>query len=1023
MNALAKAVSAATQRFDAFQKLLARASQRPPIPRPPNAGPTPNVNAPNTPPPNPNPTSPPQSNPPRGNTPNTPNVPTPGGNAPPPAAPPNKSPAPPPVPPRPPTPPSGNTPNAPGGNTPNNQPGGVIPALIAALRANTDATIKNTAAAKGKGGGVPNQPARADASIPSIAPLAAAGAAGAAGMMGLVGAISPGAVSTFTGSLQMLAGEIGKNFVPFIYQAADRLQDLTAWLSKLDPAFKTGLARILAFSTLGLGGLAVGIRVVTGVFGVATGAVRLFGGVLSFLAAHPVVLTIGAITAGVITLTGQWENLGKVIGRVLGVMGEQAYKGVKALGETKAPTPGVVKQQEQPKTIDSLVDQLTVETRRDIMSVVREPDKAKPVIEAAIGKEESTAAALKKEQLADLEQTSKLREIVGKSFNEILLPVLKRQEEIEKTAPPPRGSPAASALIREFNDATDKAIAAAVAGAKTAGLSVKELDIRRSYERQSLSTGNQPFQDKLFSTTVTNEERASKIAEAERRAAALKELKERVFGTGADKPTTPAPDAGPRDEVRSLLRELSETTRNEIERVGMPAAKADVVDRIVARTQAQADAERKTASSLRAPLPFEGEDKRLATLHAIVGERRAELESVIKREMTSYQKVEPGADAIPSGTDQFGRVRLAAREQEEKLGADARLKALGPLTAIESKKLTDALALPQGVSGGKDVIFPKLFDSFDPPKPKFDPAKLRDADAADARVTSLEGTIATLEKLNRALRSLKPTADELIESLPVDVQRRLRGANEKTWADTVKQLVGETEGEVAAERKKLADAQRADSEAARGTNVVTRVHEALQEVFNQELASYRKESGQPFAESIPAGTPQYDRVIAAQKEAVQDAMRLATAEGVTIPPRAMLGLETLQRDRVLPFKPPPEPESRVDEITKRITTLTTQKTAIRTVPNPATGEVEEKNGYLRNFVSPINSRFTDATSFAESVQTQAFNVGDLEAVRQLEILEQQLKEQEDANGLLKDLNKNIEALRSAVGRLRFWEGP
>lgn len=888
--------------------------------------------------------------------------------------------------------------------------GGVIPALISALRANTTAVIDNTRAIKqGARGGIPPQ-ARANAKDPlSITPLAAP-VATVAGITGMVNAISPGAISTLTGSFQMLAGEIGKNFVPYVYAAADRLQDLTRWVQGLDPAFKTGLTRIIAFSTIGLAGLAVGSRVVAGAIGLATGAVRLFGGALTFLAANPIVLTLGAITAGVITLTGQWENLGKTIMNVLGYVSGEAYKGVKALGEAKVPGLDGTGQPKQKQQLPSDVLAKIPDLRQKILSVVDQPEKAKETIVELIKQEEKKLADAQAEQLADLGRRDKLQAVIAKSYEDVYFPAFRRQV-IAGAA----GDPTAAA-------AQDRAVTTAVADAKAAGLTVKESDVRRMFEVSALEqykdgVAKSPFRTGQLLPTSSERETVERVSELQRRIGTLNELKTIGFGTGVDKPAAPpSPDAPIRDEVRSILKTLPETTRTDVERDSLPARRADVVSRIAARTQAQADAERKTAASLRTPLPFEGDDKRLATLYAVVAERRAELEKIVKIELAEYQKVKPGAESIPEGTDQYGRVRLAVRDQEEKFNADPRVKTLQPLTAIESRQVTTSLTPRTGGEGGKDVIFPKLFDSFAPPKPKFDPAKLKEAEAADARAESLDATVASLAKLERALRSLKPTADELIDSLPTDVQRRVRGADEKTWQDTIKQLVSQTEKEATAERAKLPAAQRVDADAIRGTNVVTRVVEALQEVFDAEL--------QPGQREIVRGTPQFDRVMAAQQNAVQDAMRLATAEGVTIPPRAMQSLEPSSRDQLLPFKPPAEPESRVDEIRKRIAMLDAQKSVLKTIPNPATGETtQDGEKYLRNFVSPINARFTDAVSFEEAIQTQAFNVGDLEAQTQLQILEQQLKEQEDANGLLKDLNKNIEALRSAVGRLRFWEGP
>jgi uncharacterized protein (DUF4415 family) len=224
--------------------------------------------------------------------------------------------------------------------------------FAAALAANTSALAANTAALLKQGGAAGGRGAQ-----PTLAPPTPAGgglggfdkiagsldnwgqkisafsggiqsAFGGAtsSIFGFVSAIDPSAVATFNGSMQMAAGEVGKVFVPYILQASFALQDLSKWFGGLDESTKVWIGRA-GMAAAVLGTLSVGARALGPAFTLAAGGVRVFSTAMSFLFASPVGLAItatAALAAGIVTLTGSWERLGKAVSGTAGALGAGA---------------------------------------------------------------------------------------------------------------------------------------------------------------------------------------------------------------------------------------------------------------------------------------------------------------------------------------------------------------------------------------------------------------------------------------------------------------------------------------------------------------------------------------------------------------------------------------------------------------------------------------------------------------------------------------------------------------------------
>lgn len=208
-------------------------------------------------------------------------------------------------------------------------------ALVAAIKANVDALKRNTSAIKkgGSGGGGGEETSittseervtreRSGRSWDQFGNSAAAAAAsGMTGIAALVSAIDPSAISTLGDSIGMLAGRIGESFTPFVLQASEALQGMSRWVNGLDASTKSSLASVVSYGVVGLGGLAIAVKVLLPLFGALTTAIRGVGVALMFMTTSPLgfaVASVAAITTGVLALTGV---LGKAKDAVVGMGG------------------------------------------------------------------------------------------------------------------------------------------------------------------------------------------------------------------------------------------------------------------------------------------------------------------------------------------------------------------------------------------------------------------------------------------------------------------------------------------------------------------------------------------------------------------------------------------------------------------------------------------------------------------------------------------------------------------------------
>jgi len=333
-----------------------------------------------------------------------------------------------------------------------------ITELVRALDANTRATDGNTAAMRAvrqavrgpRGGGGPggdygdltsvqrrrNWVGRTDDFRQDLGRLSGASAgmaaAGAGGILGMVSAISPSAISTLSDSFAILSGEIGKSFVPAIYSVAHGLQDATRYVAGLDDGLKAGAARIAIFSVGGLATLSIGSRVLSGTLGVLTTTVKGFGAAMTFAFTTPLGLAItgvAALTAGVVTATGQWNNLASAAGRALGYIGEKAADGVRAIGELG-----------QQQRVGDLVNQLPEAARRQILAPNLKPEQTNKTIAHLIAQNEEALEKAREgllpEQAPQFAAAREREAIVTQAIREVILPDRRMMEGVWQTAGP-----------------------------------------------------------------------------------------------------------------------------------------------------------------------------------------------------------------------------------------------------------------------------------------------------------------------------------------------------------------------------------------------------------------------------------------------------------------------------------------------------------------------------------------------------------------------------------------------------------
>jgi hypothetical protein len=119
--------------------------------------------------------------------------------------------------------------------------------------------------------------------------------AGTAAITGFVAAASPDAINTLTISTQLLAGEIGKSFIPVIVKAIAAIQNVRNVIRNLDAGTKDSAAQWALY----------GIGTAGAVYGSVKlyGALERLGGILTVIRAHPVATAITALAAAFAYLT------------------------------------------------------------------------------------------------------------------------------------------------------------------------------------------------------------------------------------------------------------------------------------------------------------------------------------------------------------------------------------------------------------------------------------------------------------------------------------------------------------------------------------------------------------------------------------------------------------------------------------------------------------------------------------------------------------------------------------------------
>lgn len=331
-----------------------------------------------------------------------------------------------------------------------------IQALITALRNNTTATDRNTAAILkggrgGRGGGGGGDADGGGLTLEGIARhknfvglledqqkalqkfgnvATQIATIGGSGILGMVSAISPSAISTLSDSFGMLSGEIGKSFVPYVYQAADGLQDLTKMFGGLDSGLKSGLARIVSYTVLGLGAMAAFAGFTALRIAAVTGIVRVFSSTLAIATANPIVLWLGLVAAGVVTLTGQWSNLLSVTKQATGAMVEGVGAGIRAVGDVgdgrpHGPKPedlGILPQNLQAKIAGAKPAESVGLIGGHLAELEKELEAAKQAMAAPLAQElEATRKrqAILEERRASLDELLKSQNLRQEKYNQM----------------------------------------------------------------------------------------------------------------------------------------------------------------------------------------------------------------------------------------------------------------------------------------------------------------------------------------------------------------------------------------------------------------------------------------------------------------------------------------------------------------------------------------------------------------------------------------------------------------------------
>jgi hypothetical protein len=220
-------------------------------------------------------------------------------------------------------------------------------------------------------------------------------------------------------------------------------------------------------------------------------------------------------------------------------------------------------------------------------------------------------------------------------------------------------------------------------------------------------------------------------------------------------------------------------------------------------------------------------------------------------------------------------------------------------------------------------------------------------------------------------------------------------------------------------------------------------HAALQKYYEEQLASYQEQFGRT-ATSISVESRQYERLQAKRDQVVRTLVAAAKGSGINLTekdlepfslqiskPGLWGGNRTESRvgqfvwDKDFKQMPPALslPETPGEASVKKVETYVQTLGKVAELFGIDAVQTGDKSQYLQNIKSPINARFTDAMGFAESVQTQALNVGDKDAENAQNRLNSTMERLEGTTGgLLREVNANLKALQSAVANLRWWEG-
>jgi hypothetical protein len=232
----------------------------------------------------------------------------------------------------------------------------------------------------------------------------------AAGMTGLAGLIDPNAVTTLTGSFKLLGQEVGRIFVPYVYMAADAIQDLTGWFSSFSDTTKTAIGRVAVWGT--------GFLLLTGVIYKVGSAIITVGSMiknffsLTGVLGSPLLIGIAALTALVGGLTYAWMKSGEASKTAADKMREAVS------GMGKQVTAEQIKEVFSGEEAAKILGAKTHEERDKIMTGMREDI-------------EKRTAMLQKEAIPEIAQRGKEREALE---DEIQI----RQKEIRGKLSGPR---------------------------------------------------------------------------------------------------------------------------------------------------------------------------------------------------------------------------------------------------------------------------------------------------------------------------------------------------------------------------------------------------------------------------------------------------------------------------------------------------------------------------------------------------------------------------------------------------------